>query len=101
MRVPMGRLLPFAAVLAACAPNGMSAGGARADDVRVVQATDALPPSCESRGTVPRERQETLRRRIMAVGANVIRYPLEGAQVSVFRCDGADVEKFERWSVGA
>lgn len=97
------RTTAFAALAAcatSCAPNGMSASGSTASEVRIAQEQDALPGSCQTRGTVPVGRRETLKRRILATGANLVRYPVQNEKLPIYRCNDADVEKFLVWNGG-
>ena len=85
---------------ASCAPNGMSASSLIASEVRIAQEQDALPGSCETRGNVPVERRETLKRRVLATRANLVRYPVRNNMLPVYRCDDADIQKFFVWNGG-
>jgi hypothetical protein len=93
-------LIPLAACAASCAPNGTSASGLAASEVRIAQEQDALPGSCQTRGTIPVERRETLKRRILAARANLVRYPVQDGVLPIYRCDEADIQKFFVWNGG-
>jgi hypothetical protein len=92
--------LALAACATACAPNGMSASSSTASEVRIAQEQDALPGSCQTRGTIPVERRETLKRRILATGANLVRYPVQNEVLPIYRCSDADIQKFFVWNGG-
>ena len=100
MRFIRGCLVPLAAVAASCAPNGMSASNATPSVVRIAQEQDALPQSCRVLGVVPVERRETLKRRVEAVRANLVRYPVRNSELSVYRCHDADIEHLYAWTGG-
>jgi hypothetical protein len=86
-------------VVVSCAPNRASASR-MSSEVRIAQEPDVLPQSCRPAGTLPVERRETLKRRVVAARANLVRYPLRNGVVPIYRCDVADIQKFLVWNAG-
>jgi hypothetical protein len=93
-------LIPLAVLAASCAPNGMSAANTAPSMVRIAQEQDALPQSCRFLGAIPVERRETLKRRVVALRANLVRYPLRNSELPIYRCNDADIEQFYAWNGG-